>query len=568
MQIAKRHNGQSSGRVGALLPAVSVAALTLGVAGQQQLHGQATTINPGTATEAASSALAGELTASKVIQDPGAPYENLFKNFDVGLAAKPKVGAASVRLGIGPLDFNDSVGTPVERGFRPDSAELKIGNFYLDVMALTASMLYTDNKSLTENNRRDDVAAALSLELKALYQLNDGLRVGVQGSLIWLPLDNRAGVQGFGISDPFARFGLENGQLFSANVESSFTLGNWDILLYDYFRVENGSLYRLGDTGILDTYDGETFGSTEKFREQRLIYNQNSTGGTYIDRSRQPNSFQADALDYINIAGVVARRMLPTDLQATLGYYHENYWYSSASKALKTPTRFYNYQDTFYAQLQSQRENLRFKPYAYYRAEKDDTQTGWDQSVGGGIIGPITEQLMFQGEAGYSFTAAGLRDTETWSAALLHDAGPFTRHSIEWFRQRTDPADLVEQSLTYNLRQILGPYLRADLYLRRTAYEDQLNPANDSTEDLIAGTLTHDLGDYGQLQFLAMYRILDFENPATADYNLLTLRLIYGFDLGETVSGTVFYQFERKDSTAIGQDYYENLVALRVRKSF
>jgi len=570
MHNAKGYHGMLGGQSAALTPTVSVLALAIGVAGQQQLQAQATSIDPGNAVDAAASALSGDLTASKVIQDPGAPYENLFQNFDLGLGAKPKVGPSNARLGFGPFNLSEGVGTPIARGFQPDSAELKIGNFYLDILSLTGSLLYTDNRALSDTNRDDDLASAVSLQVRALYQLNEGLRVAVQGSLIWLPLDGRAGIDGFGISDPYARLGLDDGQLFSAFVASDFTLGKWDITVYDQFRIVNRTLYGLGESGVLDLYDGEDFDGSENFRGRRLLSSQNNTGGTYRDRTRNSSDFEAEALDYINTAGVTAQRMLPTDTEATIGYYHQNYWYSSASKSLRTGAgiKTYNYKDTFYAQLDSRRENLRFKPYAYYRTFKNDIETGWNQAVGGGLLGPITDQLDFQGEAGYTFSGSGKRDTETWGVALLHDAGPFTKHKIQYRRQLTDPEELIEQSLTYSLRQVLGPYLTGYVFARHSTYEDTNTPINDSEEQVYGAGVQFDLDQYGQMQFLGLHRIHRFDNPGSSNFNTWTFRFIYDFPVGETVSASIFYQFETRDSAAAGSNYYENLGGLRVTKKF
>ena len=546
---------------------VGVLTACVGLSGSAQAQ-TAEEIKLGTAPEVAVGALSGELSASKYIKDPGAPYENFFRDADLGLSATPKVGPTRSKIGFGSVNLADGVGTPVDRGARPESAELKIGNFYLDILSVTASMLYTDNENLSDNNRQDDFATALSLRLRALYQLNDGLRVGIQGSLIWLPSDGRAGVDGFGIADPYARLSLDDGHLFNTYVASDFTLGRWDVTVYDQFSIINRSLYNLGDSGSLDFYDGERFSETDNFRGRRLFKPGGNSGGAYVDRTRNTGKFKADALDYVNTAGVEAQRILPTDLKAVVGYYHQNYWYSSASLSLRPPTRSYNYKDVFYANLESQRENLRFKPYGYYRTSKHDLETGWNQAVGGGITGPITDQLFLQGEAGYVFSGSGRHDTETWGVALLHEAGPFTTQSLSYRRQLTDPEELVEQAFTYKLQQVLGPYLAGYFFARYSTYDDLNSGLSDYVEQLYGVGLRHNLGKFGEIQFVGLRRTQQFDNPASSDYTTLTLRVVYDFPLGETMDGSIFYQYENRDSKAVGADYYENLAGLRLTKRF
>jgi hypothetical protein len=299
-----------------------------------------------------------------------------------------------------------------------------------------------------------------------------------------------------------------------------------------------------------------------------LFRSQNNSGGAYRDRTSNTGRFEADALDYVNTAGVFANRMLPTDTLATLGYYHQNYWYSSASRNLRAGIRNYNYRDVFYAKVESQRENLRFKPYAYYQAEKQDIQLGWSQSVGAGVTGPITDQLFFQGEVGYVFGSPGHRDSETWGVALLHEAGPYTKQSITYRRYLTDPEDLVEQSLTYKLQQILGPYLTGYFYARYTTYEDLNTALSDSVEELLGAGLKYDVGKFGEFQVLGLHRTLRYDNPAKNDSTTITVRMTYDFPLGETLDGSIFYQFETRDSQVATDSYYENLAGVRLTKRF
>lgn len=523
-------------------------------------------VGAGNAVDTTAAALSGELTTSKVINDPGAPYENVFQNFNLALGLNPKLGPGYIYANAGPVNLGTGVITPISRGFQPESAELKIGNFYLDVNYLSGSLIYTDNVNLTQNNRKDEVASAILLGLTGVYQLTEGLRVSVSGALIWLPLDGKFGVAGFGLNDPYARFALDGQALFSAGASYDFTLGGWDVRVFDDFRVNNRSIYGVGDDGAVDLYDGESFNENNGFRNQRLYSFQTSgnqgNGRQLVNSSR----FDSENTDIVNRAGIVGTRMLPTETRATLSYTHDDYWNLATSSVpgAANPRTL----DTFRTFLNSERENLRFKPYAFYIAQKNDQQSGWDQIVAGGLRGPVTENIFFDGGAGYVFSGNTSNTELLWFLRLNHEINPTTSQSVVYSRELTQPDRILTQSLRYQLTKILGPYVTSGIYAQRQELEDLDNGNSLAITHEAGAFIRFQFDQYGQLEFQGFYRQYDFENPATADYSLSTLRAIYTRKFTDTVFGEFFYQFEQRDSKAAGQDYYENLVAMRLIKYF
>jgi hypothetical protein len=525
-------------------------------------------IKLGTAPDIGAAALAGEVKASQYVSDPGAPYENYFRNFDAGLGASPKLGPGRATVGLGPFNLSPGVNTPVNRGFRPEDSELKIGNFYLDIKSLRGSLLFSDNVNLTENNRKSDVTGSLALGLRALYQLNDGLQFAVEGDLVYLPFENRAGVNGFGLIDPFAKFALNGNALFRTQISYDFKLMGWDFTVFDNFEIRNNSLYRLGEGDFLDLYDGESFRSERSFAGRQATYtpSANASGG-FRDDTNSAGSFDASALDYVNRAGVIATRLVPTVSRATLSYHHENVWYSSSSTVNGVLVPDYQ-RDLFVARLESVRENLRFKPYIQYRASTYSTVDGWDQELLAGIKGPITDQLEFLGEGGYVWSDNSGSSATIWSMRLTHDAGPYTRQSAGYFRSVTEPDRQLRETYSYQIAQILGPYLTGGFYYAHNKFGD-LDTKNTFVEEDVFGTyLNWDLAKFGTVSFMAFHTITDYTNPATPDATKSTLRMLYSAELSPKLHGTFVYQFQKRDSEAVGQDYYENLVAISLIRSF
>ncbi len=569
MQFAKGHQrGRDAKADGCtkVISAIGVAAISLVGSGGIAMA-QTTTIQPGNAAEVTAATLSGDLKASQVIQDPGAPYENVFRDFNAGIGASPKLGPGNGRIQAGPFNLGANADTPLTRGFKPEEAELKLGNFYLDIRELRASLLYSDNAKLSETNREGDVMAAITLGLTGMYQVTEGLRIAVSGAVIYLPLDNRIGLQGFGLVDPFARFELDGGTLARAQVVYDFILGKWQVVVYDDFRVLNRTGYRLGEEEYLDLYDGESFNSNQSFRSHEVYSGQRYQSPQFQDTRQNTDRFDFTAIDYINTVGVIGERLVTGNTLATVSYEHNNYWYSTDSQTAALVNRA-STSDRFLASLRSQRENLRFKPFITYVASTSDLVSGWDQQITGGVNGPITDQLDFHAEAGYIFSGNSSRETWLWRTGVRHYAGPLTTHGLLYYRVLTEPERLMAQRLEYSLAQILGPYLIGGLVASHGKYEDLDNGNSLITEDRLGAYLNYNLGEFGNLSFAAFYSALDFTNPASSDYNLLTLRLSYNVALGEKTNLQSFYQFEKRDADQAGQSYYENLVGISLSYTF
>lgn len=574
MQIVKGHtrDSKTAKNYGAVTSAFVLAACAVvwsasKASGQIADSAKGGNIQPGNAAEVTAAALSGEVKTSQVIRDPGAPYENPFQNFNVGLKGQPKVGAGHAYINVGPANLGALAASPIDRGFRPEDANLKIGNFYLSLNYLTASFIYSDNVNLTENNRDDGVASAVTLGMTGLYQINDGLRVSVSGAAIWLPFKNKVGVSGFGLLDPFAYFALDNQALFSAGVKYDAEIAGWNVIVYDDFRIINRTLYRLGDAGNVDFYDGETFNEQSDFRRQRLYTVQGATGATSNLPTQSTDSFNLQALTYINAAGAAFNRVLPSDLSTTFGYTHFNYWYSGVAKS---PLGVYaNSREFAFAGVESVRENLRFKPYAYYTARTSDVQQGWDHTVTGGLHGPITDYIEFDGSAGYVFADDSPTTSLIWQIQLKHTINPTTYHSVYYRRLLTEPDRLLRESLGYTLQKILGPYLRSGLFAQHSIFSDLKTNTTQLTEDQAGAFVNYDLAEHGQLSFQLFYSSYDFQaSIAASDYDLWTARAVYSCQLTPTVFGDFLYQFQQRDSAAPGNSYYENLFAVRLIKKF
>lgn len=524
----------------------------------------------GAAPEVGVAAMSGELTASKYVNDPGAPYENVFRNLDLGLSAGPKVGGGRVNVGLGPVALAPGLNTPVRRGFQPQDAELKIGFFYLNLTDITGSLLYSDNANLSNNNRRGDVTGAISLGTEAVLQLNDGLQFAISGRFVYLPFENRAGVDGFGISDPFAKFALNGSALFRAQMTYEFKIADWDAVIFDDFSINNQSLYRLGDGDFLDAYDGETFRSEKSFAGRTEVYRPGSySPGGYRDDVNNPNRFDSSDLYYINQAGAEVSRLLPTVTRAIGRYVHQNVWYPNGNNRPGSAYDDYS-ADIFTARLQSERENLRFKPFLQHQASRYSNAPGWAHKSIAGVSGPITDQVDFLGQGGYYFRTGDNSSASStiWLLALTHTAGPYTRHGVAYYREVTQPQRQLRESYNYQLQQILGPYLVGGFYASRDKYGDLDSKATFVEETFFSSYVSYDLGTRGNLSAQFYYVMTDYVSAAIPDSDRWIFRLLYNVNFTPDLRGTFLYQFQSRNSDVSAASYYENLLGVTITKSF
>ena len=72
---------------------------------------------------------------------------------------------------------------------KPENAEIKLGNFYLGIFSLSASVLWSDNINLAEVGKQSEEIAVVRLQAGIIYQLNEAMRLSAAGTLVWLPFN-------------------------------------------------------------------------------------------------------------------------------------------------------------------------------------------------------------------------------------------------------------------------------------------------------------------------------------------------------------------------------------------
>lgn len=504
--------------------------------------------------------LEGGKPAVEIVGDTGAPYESLFRPARLGGdALTPKVGAGKGGIDI-PMLRAPTYNIPlVERGIRPEDAEIKIGQFYVDLREASASVLYSDNVNASETARKSGIISIVRLSTGVMYQVNDGIRLALSGTFIYLPFKGKAGVNGFGISDPLdAEFGAQ--PVAHAQLAYDFLWGGWDFTVLDDFSV-NTANYAAGYT-IDQQFRGAEFDEADT--AGRYSY-RDSEGAGRNERSRSRISrLTSEDLVYRNLARIEASRMIPTVTRATFALDHENYWYQGQNAGSISR------RDSFTASLVNEKKDVRFKPFVYYHTSNDDVHEGWDHTATAGFRGPVTENMDFLGDTGYYWQTGG-RNNHTsflWRIRFDHTPGPLSQQSLEYGQTVTSPERDLDEYLTYRYFRLLGPHLSGELFGERHHFEDLDDNNSGSTEYRAGVRLTYDLGRVADLRATVYYTRLENDAAFRGDYDILTARIEYTHRLGETVQAELTYQYEDRNSSVAGNSYYENLVIMTLRKSF
>lgn len=502
--------------------------------------------------------LDGGKPASEIVGDTGAPYENLFRPAHVGgSAAAPKIGPGRLTLPIPNISAPYYTIPLIERGFRPEDAEIKIGNLYVDVRAVDGTILVSDNINATEQTRKAGAISIATMSVALLYQINEGLQLATAGKLVWLPFRNEAGINGFGITDPLD-VNFNAAPIARAQLVYDFTLGRWDVRLIDEFDVTTPTF--AAGVQVDQQFEGATFDEADTAGRYRYF----DTGGTGRRGATafRDQGFERVDLVYHNRAGISAARDLPIDVRANLSYFHHNYWYGSRLKGGISEL------DEAQSSLISQRENMRFKPYVRHVSTTDDRRNGWDHQAVGGIFGPMSDYIDFLAEYGRYFQDHSVQSHSIWRVRLDHNPGPQTTHSIEYGRTISRPERTLATYMTYRIYRIFGPYWYGEAFAERIRSKSLTVGLSGYRQEQGGVRMTFDFGERLDLRTTALYQRIRVDNPAGEKLDNFIARAELVRRHTETMDSTILYEFTDRNSSVVGNSYYENLLIYTLRKSF
>ena len=263
--------------------------------------------------------------------------------------------------------------------------------FYLD--GLTSSLLYTDNRNLTNTDRQSETIAIVEANLHVVAQLSDDVQFTVGGSIIYLPLQNVLAIEesselGGGPGFLFARRCLQVYGTISYNTE----VNGVPIQFLDVFSTATGGYsngtrdsFALFQNSVVESGNSSTY----RFRSQNVQLRPatNSVRAEANDSNSNPNFDQQSQQDYFNLfsntAFLSTQGYLPGDLYGTAEATRSDFFYTQRTSQGLPSSR-----DEFFASVQGTRPNMRFTPFASYDARYTDGNQNVSQFVKAGLTGP------------------------------------------------------------------------------------------------------------------------------------------------------------------------------------
>lgn len=498
---------------------------------------------------------------SAVMRDVLPPYHNALRDARLSGDSVAILGDSAMKFHVN--FFNGlRLNTPLTRGLRPETSELKLGNFYLDLQSVSASMLFSDNIKLSHDNRESDVLAALRANVGALYQMGDYLRFGLKAAFVYLPLQNSFGVAGFGINDFYAM--LDQSPLAQAEIAYDMYLGKWQVELMDKFGIYH---QRFGVDTDFEFFDGVTFDDQEQAGRYRISNWRNYGAGSGSGDDRRSERMGSELIHMNNTVGGIATRMLPTEARMEIGAFHSDSWYQNRRGEDGLPGSH----DRIFMNLISERDSLRFKPFLRYRAyhyERENTDRNpWHQEARVGAQGPISEYLSVLGDFGYTWSDSSEREGYVWRLRLEHNPRPLLYHRLQYSRHLTEPESYMEERWSYRIRYQINEDLRSEMFAEISDYEDLDNSNTGGQEWRTGIRFTYNLAQRTLLQIGAVWNQAE-PNGASPCVRTLTARAEVRYRHTETLDSTLIYRFRDRDSDDASSSYYENLVFYMLTKYF
>lgn len=488
---------------------------------------------------------------ASLFRDTGFPNSS-FSPEPVGPRVRSENAEASFRLTLPTLN----AGVPfLQRGFEPQDADLKLGPVYLKLRALQAAILHSDNVNLTAKDPESGTIAYVGLTLDVLAQLTEGLRVASSVTLVYLPLDGKVGIAGYGLNDLYS-FGFAAGPLAHAQVSWDTDIGGWHLTLMDDFQAGT-AIYSNDLRGNDVLFDNSLFDQDLQTRTGRYSLGPASGGRRRSDNQFNEFDNRDDTVVFSNTVSAEVERLDPGSILMRARVYHQDLWYNQGNRGLPS------LREGATISLISQRENMRFKPYFIYDVYRTDQSEDLQHVFRAGFTGPITDQMFLAAEVGY-FTGGNGDNGMLWNVSLNHEVGPYTRQSLTYARDFNYFRDVINEGVGYNLQQILGPKLRAQFYVYRLRVEEFFDDTSTVDNEWLSGVqLTYEIGPKTTLRLTGEYAKTDLDGRE--DW-LGRADLAYNFT--DTLLLQLSYQYRDTTIDIFDQRYTENLIFLSLTKYF
>lgn len=437
-----------------------------------------------------------------------------------------------------------SSGLPfLTRAFNPERATLKLGPAYVDILALSGTLLYSDYHGPEQFPPGEGPGwlAVTTLDFRVVIPLTQSLFLAAAAEVYYLPLKNRVG------------FGLgEGGGLgLGLNLFAGYTtqINGWWFSLTDHLGTGSHFADLFGDVSVdeIQRAGRYRFGREDTADSRHIGFF--APGNLYL-----ANTVTASAMGLLN-----PNWRLTADVARVDGWDLENLDLSDYRGTTRASVR-----------VDYAGQDWRFAPFAEYSVSTDDGFELFLHQADVGIQGPITERLRLYARAGYYWTTGDQTPTEglIYELGLTHEVGPYTRQSLfaGSVVSETDFADRrVGRYVRYTLDQVLSRRARAALFGQWSDTRD-VDTDRSSKGYLAGASLAYQLGEYTRLSLSGAYEEYTDDQGLTYDRQIYTARLERRLRAGLTAA--LVYQYEDYDPQDAPGGFHESLYYLTLTQLF
>ncbi len=440
------------------------------------------------------------------------------------------------------LTLDASVGV-LTRQFSPELAMLKAGPLYFDLLWVGAGVTWSDFAGNSDFDRivgernGDGTIAYIDLGIRGLVRFTDTLYLSVVGNLMYLPFENKLAL----------RFGAGGAAGFTARLNYSETIGDWDVLAYNEF---------LGSPGLVFSVQNGVDGTDSAGRYFYGIQNDNSAN----------EFFNEGFVFFVNRIGLNASRLvLDNEWRLNLVADHADFWSSYQFKD-------HSKRDHAGVSLGYEGSVIPFAPrFSYDVSSVDGFETLWHQ-VSFDLTGRITENINWVSQAGYFFIT-GDDDNDSnqfiWQVGLDHTITKNTRHWIRVGETIFDNSLMAEsvssRFASWGIQQRLARQLYFDAFVQVVDSETTI-PSMETRARLSSGmTVTYQPLDFTQVSASVLYDSTH-EGSTEQDAEHWLYRAGVTQQLGLRLTGQLFYQYEVNDAES--QAFQEHVVGMTLKRYF
>jgi hypothetical protein len=441
------------------------------------------------------------------------------------------------------MSFDSSLGI-LNRNFSPELATFKMGPLFLDVLWVGTGLIWSEYNGPQQfvEGEEDGFTGFVEVGVRAAARLTDTIFLIAGANIMYLPFNDRWAFQSLTGLGPGASLSM----VYADDWEE------WDVSFYNYFTGSSGInfLGQISEPGF-DRAGRYAFGTGF----------QNRTNDFYSE----DNVFWNNRL-----GGSANRLVFDNEWRLNLIAEHTDFWRSFDFDDHRV-------RDMASISLGYEGSVIPFAPEFFYTVFEPDG-LGRDleiffQQLGASFTGRLTENVNWQGNAGYIFLTGPDAQTDNnsflWTMGLEHTVNINFQHWLRFgqgfFSNEFFNEYVLSRFVSYGFNQRLD---------RRTSLTGFVQYA-DSELDLITDELRQTIIGGASLNF----QPLDFTRfSASVIYNHNRVeasdvdsdRWIYRASLTQQLAlrltGTLFYQFE--DFSGQPSDFDEHLIGFNLRRYF